>query len=214
MLREINHRIKNSLQLMNSIMNLQSRRIASVEERARFESARRRLISLATVYAHLDDTTRPDIVDLVPFLRRLCQDFSVAYMADGRITMSFAASGSAPIPATLAVPLGMAVGEILVDVSLDGFGPQATGTVAVNVAIEGDDVTVVVSHDGRGVESAFAGDAASLGQLLISAFVDQLGGRFSAADASPGTRFTVRFPLPSVAPVRPLLAAAASTSGR
>ena len=213
-LREINHRIKNSLQLMNSIMNLQSRRIASAEERARFESARRRLISLATVYAHLDDTTRPDVVELVPFLRRLCQDFSVAYMADGRITMSFAASGIASIPATLAVPLGMAMGEILVDVSLDGFGPQATGTVAVNVAIEGDDVTVVVAHDGRGVDSAFAGDAASLGQLLISAFVDQLGGCFSADDASPGTRFTVRFPLPPVAPIRPLLAAAASTSGR
>ncbi len=195
-LREINHRIKNSLQLMNSIMNLQSRRITSPDERGRFEAARRRLISLATVYAHLDDTTQPDVVDLVSFLRRLCQDFAVAYMADGRINLSFNATGGSPISATLAVPLGMAMGEILVNTSLNGFAPQATGAVIVNLAIEGDRAEIAISHNGRNVEQAFAGDGASLGRLLIDAFVEQLGGTFAAENRDPGLCFTLRFRIP------------------
>jgi two-component sensor histidine kinase/PAS domain-containing protein len=203
-LREINHRIKNSLQLMNSIMNLQSRRITSVDERGRFESARRRLISLATVYAHLDDTTQPDVVDLVPFLRRLCQDFSVAYMADGRINLNFAADGARLIAATVAVPLGMAMGEILVNISLSGFAPQATGAVAVNVGIEGDRVEITIAHNGRSVEDAFSSDGANLGRLLIDAFVDQLGGKFTAENLSPGLIFTLRFRAPPVPSARPI----------
>ncbi|MDF3075642.1 MAG: signal transduction histidine kinase [Alphaproteobacteria bacterium] len=203
-LREINHRIKNSLQLMNSIMNLQSRRITSADERARFESARRRLISLATVYAHLDDTTQPDVVDLVPFLRRLCQDFSVAYMADGRINLTFSADGARPVSATLAVPLGMAMGEILVNISLNGFAPQASGSVLVNVGIETDQVEITISHNGRSVEEAFNGDGANLGRLLIDAFVDQLGGRFSATNTNPGLIFTIRFRAPPVHAARPI----------
>ncbi len=213
-LREINHRIKNSLQLMNSIMNLQSRRIASADERARFESARRRLISLATVYAHLDDTTRPDVVDLVPFLRRLCQDFSVAYMADGRVTLSFNAVGGAPIAATLAVPLGMAVGEILVSISLDAFPAPASGAVSVDVRVEGNAVEVEVGHNGVAVDRALENDGASLGRLLINAFVDQLGGSFVADQSEAGARFKLRFVLPPMPATRPVLAAAAATSGR
>jgi two-component sensor histidine kinase/PAS domain-containing protein len=203
-LREINHRIKNSLQLMNSIMNLQARRITSADERARFESARRRLISLATVYAHLDDTTQPDVVDLVPFLRRLCQDFSVAYMADGRINLTFSATGARPVSATLAVPLGMAMGEILVNISLNGFAPQASGSVMVDVGIEGDRVEITISHNGRSVEEAFSSDGASLGRLLVDAFVEQLGGTFSAANADPGLVFTIRFRAPPVHSLRPI----------
>lgn len=202
-LREINHRIKNSLQLMNSIMNLQSRRITSVDERARFEAARRRLISLATVYAHLDDTTQPDVVDLVPFLRRLCQDFSVAYMADGRVNLSFSASGATLVAATLAVPLGMAIGEILVNISLNGFAPQATGAVLVNVTVKGEQAEIAISHNGRGVEQAFEGDGATLGRLLIDAFVDQLGGTFRAEDQHPGLIFTLKFRVPPLAALRP-----------
>jgi len=201
-LREINHRIKNSLQLMNSIMNLQSRRITSVDERARFEAARRRLISLATVYAHLDDTTQPDVVDLVPFLRRLCQDFSVAYMADGRVNLSFSASGTKLVAATLAVPLGMAIGEILVNISLNGFAPQAMGAVLVNVTVKGEQAEIAISHNGRGVEAAFEGDGASLGRLLIDAFVDQLGGTFRAENRDPGLIFTLKFRVPPLAALR------------
>ncbi|MGE0154634.1 MAG: sensor histidine kinase [Reyranellaceae bacterium] len=209
-LREINHRIKNSLQLMNSIMNLQSRRITSADERARFESARRRLISLATVYAHLDDTNRPDVVDLVPFLRRLCQDFSVAYMADGRITLAFSADGARLISATLAVPLGMAMGEILVNTSLGGFAPQATGSVLVGVSARDERIEIVVSHNGRSVEEAFGSEGASLGRLLIDAFVEQLGGTFTAANADPGLVFTIRFRAPPMAATRSLTPAAPS----
>lgn len=198
-LREINHRIKNSLQLMNSIMNLQSRRIASPDERARFESARRRLISLATVYAHLDDTTRPDVVDLVPFLRRLCQDFGVAYMADGRLNLSFNAKGGTTIGAVLAVPLGMAVGEILVNVSLNGFDARATGSVAVDTEVSDDGVQIRIAYDGRDIDQVFATDGAALGRLLINAFVDQLGGTFSAVESgSAGTVLTIAFHPPPV----------------
>ncbi len=201
-LREINHRIKNSLQLMNSIMNLQSRRITSADERARFEAARRRLISLATVYAHLDDTTQPDVVDLVPFLRRLCQDFSVAYMADGRVNLSFSATGTTLVAATMAVPLGMAIGEILVNISLNGFTPQATGAVLVNVTVQGEQAEIAISHNGRGVDQAFEGDGATLGRLLIDAFVDQLGGTFRAKDQNPGVVFTLNFRVPPLAALR------------
>lgn len=206
-LREINHRIKNSLQLMNSIMNLQSRRITSSDERARFESARRRLISLATVYAHLDDTTQPDTVDLVPFLRRLCQDFSVAYMADGRISLTFAATGARLIAATLAVPLGMAMGEILVNISLNGFAPQTTGIVAVEVAVEGDQVRIAIRHTGRKIDETFHSDGANLGRLLVDAFVDQLGGVFRAENSEIGVVFTLSFRAPPVHANRPIVTA-------
>jgi len=186
-LREINHRIKNSLQLMNSIMNLQSRRIASAEERSRFEVARRRLVALATVYAHLDDTARPDSVELVSFLRRLCRDFSVAYMSDGRSALAFAGEGEIVVPTTQAVPLGMAVGEILVNLSLQSSENNARGVVKVEVAVRGRAVEVRVIDADRIAVDAFSGTAGPLSYTLIHAFVDQIGGRLTISDADGGT---------------------------
>ncbi|MEO8558572.1 MAG: histidine kinase dimerization/phosphoacceptor domain -containing protein [Rhodospirillales bacterium] len=186
-LREINHRIKNSLQLMNSIMNLQSRRIASAEERGRFEVARRRLVALATVYAHLDDTARPDSVELVSFLRRLCRDFSVAYMSDGRSALAFTGEGEVVVPTTQAVPLGMAVGEILVNLSLQSIENNAKGIVRVDVRVKGNGVEVrVIDADHIGSD-AFAGAAGPLSSTLIHAFVDQIGGRLSTKQTETGT---------------------------
>lgn len=186
-LREINHRIKNSLQLMNSIMNLQSRRIPSAEERGRFEVARRRLVALATVYAHLDDSGRPDTVELVAFLRRLCRDFSVAYMSDGRSALAFTGEGSVIVPTTQAVPLGMAVGEILVNLSLRAPDAAAKALIKVSVTTRGDQVEVrVVDTDGMGAE-AFSGAAGPLSYTLIHAFVDQIGGRIAISEAEGGT---------------------------
>lgn len=186
-LREINHRIKNSLQLMNSIMNLQSRRIPSAEERGRFEVARRRLVALATVYAHLDDSGRPDTVELVAFLRRLCRDFSVAYMSDGRSALAFTGDGAVIVPTTQAVPLGMAVGEILVNLSLRP--PEATAKALIKVAVKtsGNRVEVrVVDVNGMGAE-AFSGAAGPLSYTLIHAFVDQIGGHIAISEADGGT---------------------------
>jgi len=186
-LREINHRIKNSLQLMNSIMNLQSRRIASAEERGRFEVARRRLVALATVYAHLDDTSRPDSVELVSFLRRLCRDFSVAYMSDGRSALAFNGDGEVLVPTTQAVPLGMAVGEILVNLSLQSAETNAKGIVRVDVKVMGNQVEVrVIDHDHIGSE-AFSSAAGPLSYTLIHAFVDQIGGKLSTNEGDGGT---------------------------
>jgi two-component sensor histidine kinase len=186
-LREINHRIKNSLQLMNSIMNLQSRRIPSVEERSRFEVARRRLVALATVYAHLDDTARPDSVELVSFLRRLCRDFSVAYMSDGRSALAFSGEGQVLVPTTQAVPLGMAVGEILVNLSLQSSESNAKGLVKVEVKVRGHAVEVrVIDADRIGAE-AFSATAGPLSYTLIHAFVDQIGGRLTMNEAEGGT---------------------------
>jgi two-component sensor histidine kinase/PAS domain-containing protein len=186
-LREINHRIKNSLQLMNSIMNLQSRRIASAEERGRFEVARRRLVALATVYAHLDDTARPDSVELVAFLRRLCRDFSVAYMSDGRSALAFNGEGEVAVPTTQAVPLGMAVGEILVNLSLQSSETNAKGIVRVDVRVNANQVEVrVIDHDHIGTE-AFSSAAGPLSYTLIHAFIDQIGGRLATNEGDGGT---------------------------
>jgi two-component sensor histidine kinase/PAS domain-containing protein len=186
-LREINHRIKNSLQLMNSIMNLQSRRIASAEERGRFEVARRRLVALATVYAHLDDTARPDSVELIAFLRRLCRDFAVAYMSDGRSALTFAGQGEVIVPTTQAVPLGMAVGEILVNLSLQLSENNARGVVRVEAKANSTAVEVrVIDNDRIGI-NAFAGAAGPLSYTLIHAFVDQIGGQLAISDEDGGT---------------------------
>jgi two-component sensor histidine kinase/PAS domain-containing protein len=194
-LREINHRIKNSLQLMNSIMNLQSRRIASAEERSRFEVARRRLVALATVYAHLDDTARPDSVELAAFLRRLCRDFSVAYMSDGRSALNFTSDGEAIVPTTQAVPLGMAVGEILVNISLQLGDSKAKGMVHVDVKVRDTVIEVrVVDSDNIGTD-ALSSAAGPLSYTLIHAFVDQIGGRLATGEGASGSTWTITFPI-------------------
>ena len=126
-------------------------------------------------------------MELIAFLRRLCRDFSVAYMSDGRSALAFAGQGDVIVPTTQAVPLGMAVGEILVNLSLQSSENNTRGIVRVEAKATSSTVEIrVIDKDRIGV-NAFAGAAGPLSYTLIHAFVEQIGGQLAISDNDGAT---------------------------
>ena len=186
-IREIHHRVKNNLQTVSSLLQLQARRLASAEAKAAVESSVRRISSIAMVHEHLslDTTSDLDFDDIVGPLLRLVEE------------------GLAPAEQPLRMRVDGAVGEldgetamrlavVLVELVQNAFqhaGPPAgPGTlVEVRFARTAETLTMRIADDGGGVPDRFSLDRdAGLGLTIVRTFVvHDLGGSITIKAASP-----------------------------
>jgi len=179
LLREVHHRVKNNLQLIASIMNIQMRKTTSPEARALIKGLHDRVMSLATVHRELYQTTgladvRAD--ELLPSI--VSQVLRMGAGPDRRIDLS---TDFEPIHLTpdQSVPLSLAMTEALTNV-LKHAGQGSGGPVRLSLSLRQSDdghATLKVSNS---AEMPGANDPAvektGLGHQLFTAFAQQLGG--------------------------------------
>jgi two-component sensor histidine kinase len=180
LLREVYHRVKNNLQIVDAVIHMQAEQTSDRQEKTFLEALRSRVYALGLVHQQL--MTSPDLktFDLAPFLKELSENLLVAG-ATGDIEMEVE-SCALSIGLDFAVPMGLIVTELLTN-SLKHAFPDGMGRVTVNVARERDDdpnseIVVTVKDNGQGdqSESQPAGRP-GLGKKLIQGLLRQLGGR-------------------------------------
>lgn len=206
LLNEVNHRVKNSLQLVSSLLSLQASRSADPELRAGLVEARGRIGVVAQVHRRLYQAgTHGRIEDLGGFLRDLCADLVAALDREGRIRLD-AELPAAPIPAPIdrAVPLALVVSELATNAVKYAYPGGTGGTVRLLVSQdeEGGGLVVTIEDHGVGLPEGFdpaGGAAAGIGMRVVLTLVRQLRGRLEARRASPGggAAFAVALPPPT-----------------
>ncbi len=195
LLREVNHRIKNSLQLVSSMLSLQSGRLDDPQLRAAIQEAQLRVQAVATVHERLYRSQDFKSVDLDVFLETLCRDLQKSVAdEDGDAIMVEVTAEPVTIANDRAVPAALILNELLTNAIKYAY-PERSGTVTVALKkLDEGRVSLTVADDGVGLPQAFAERRqASLGFRIIEGLVRQIGGELEICDCKQGTAITVTF---------------------
>lgn len=194
LVREMNHRIKNSLQLVSSMVSLQLATVTDPDARASLSAAQGRVAAVAKVHERLYAGQRLDRVEVAPYLDDLAHDLGA--------TLGLPAAGGSiavcaideMLPPDKVIPLGLIACELVTNAVKHS---PSGGAVNVRVTLEreSDRLRLVVSDDGAGLPQNFDPTAnAGLGMKVIRALAMQLGGALEIERPAHGTSFSVRFP--------------------
>jgi two-component sensor histidine kinase len=199
LMREIHHRVKNNLQIVASLLNLQASRIRVPEAKAEFASARDRVRALATLHRHLYSHGEVHTINMPDFLTELCgQLFQAMGEIEGqRIRLTIEAQ-PLQMSSDQAVPLSLIVTEAVSNALKYAFPRGRAGHVLVRLTSEGGMVTLVVEDDGIGMLAGTSesehGVRDGIGITLIRGFARQLAAEL-AVDETTGTSYTLKMVL-------------------
>ncbi|MGQ9367364.1 sensor histidine kinase [Azospirillum sp. ST 5-10] len=195
LLKEINHRVKNSLQLVASLFTMQARRIADAEAKDAFTEAVGRIQAVSQVHERLYKTDDVTGIDAASYLRALCGDLT-ATNPDHVCRIEVP---PLRLPTDTAVSLGLIATELVTNAVKHAGAAGAGRIIDVALTTVAPGVLELVVRDyGRGVPDGFDPHRAggSLGMRVIVTLARQLGGELAVANAAPGARWSVRFPEP------------------
>ena len=161
LMKEIHHRVKNNLQIVASLLNLQAARIRQPEARAEFTSARDRVRALATLHRHLYLQGEVHTIDMPAFLKELCGQLfeAMGETAGKRIQLHIDIEASPlQMDSDKAVPLSLIVTEAVSNAVKYAFPQGRTGTVIVRLTSDAKAAHLVVQDDGVGIPAGRTGD--------------------------------------------------------
>lgn len=194
LLQELGHRVKNSLQIISSIINLEARHHKSGEGRAALARVSNRIGALGHLYAQLATAQSIEVVDAAAYLDALCRDLiaSVHEEAGTSVTLKTEIE-SETLPVDRAISLGLIVNELVTNAVKYAFPDEKSGTVRVTLKRVQGQLHLAVSDDGKGLDPRRADSG--VGGRLVEIFAQQLGGQVERESDNNGT--TVRLTLPS-----------------
>ncbi|NPD67387.1 sensor histidine kinase [Lichenicola cladoniae] len=208
LIKEIHHRVKNNLQIIASLLNLQANRIRQPEAKAEFASARDRVRALATLHRYLYSEGEMHTLNMRSFLLELCgQLFQAIGEKEGRRIRLDIEAPEIVMSTDQAVPLALVVTEAVSNAIKYAFPGGRSGVVSVRLAEETTGIaTLVIEDDGVGIPAGRAETEAGirdgLGIQLIRGFARQLGATLEVVEGEPGsdikttgTRYTLQVPL-------------------
>lgn len=197
LMAEIHHRVKNNLQVVASLLNLQADRLRNHAAKTEFAVARDRVQALATLHRHLYLHQTFERISLRPFLEELSRQLGDALGAgpesgvDIEIDTEDVEMGS-----DQAISLALLLTEAVSNAMRHGFPDGREGRIFISLHIDDTGMAhLLVEDDGVGLDETPADlDGDGLGMRLIEGFANHLGG-VAEISGDGGTRIVVRFPL-------------------
>ena len=194
MLREMHHRVKNNLQIIASLLNLQSCEDGDLPSSHALNEGRRRVLAMAFIHDELYSELDLSTIDLGHFLDGFSRFFEPESSCYGLISLELV-SDTISIDIDQAVPIGLILSEALANCYQHAFPEGRDGSISIKAKDEGSSgIVLTVRDDGIGVNSN-GSHKSGLGLSLIDALADQLHGK-ARLDNLPegGTEFSLQFP--------------------
>jgi two-component system, sensor histidine kinase PdtaS len=193
LLKEVHHRVKNNLQVISSLLNLQARRLTDPATREIFVESQNRVQSIALVHEKLHQSSDLSHVDFSEYTLTLLDGLFHAYDATERGISKTVDVGGARLTIDMAIPCGLIITELVTNALKHAFPGARRGTVLVMLREEGDDLYLAVEDDGVGMPAGDPSDRGSLGLELVLTFAEQLDAKMEIT-RERGTAFHFRFP--------------------
>jgi two-component sensor histidine kinase len=193
LLKEVNHRVKNSLQLVASLFGLQRASIRDPEAKRQFQEAGRRINTVAQIHQRLYQDENVNEVALDRFLKDLCADLQNILGREG-ISLECQA---APCQLTTdkVIPVALIANELITNAYKYSYDEGSRGVIRVICEQEPGNIAVSVSDDGKPLPEGFdpTGNT-GLGMKMILALTKQLRGELEIIRSSPGKIFVLKIP--------------------
>jgi two-component sensor histidine kinase len=195
LLQEINHRVKNSLALVTSMLRLQAREDDDPKLAERLAEAATRVNAVARAHERLYQGDDVRTLDLGVYVRQVCMDLDEAV---SHLDVQIDAGTGIILSTDRAISAALIVAELVTNAAKYAYDGTDKGKVWVRVArADGsDNAQLTVRDEGAGLPADFDfRKGNSLGMRIISAFTQQLGGAVTMNRLSPGTEFAVTIPI-------------------
>ena len=196
LLFEVNHRVKNSLQIVNSLLTMQAQRSQSKELKDKLKEACNRVDVITRLHQHLYQHGSHNRVNLGSYIREFVHDGVRAFSEGDEIDIRFADNTDVEVEMDRAVSIALIIGELLTNAMKYAFQDKYQNEISVSISMVERDLEIVVSDNGIGLPDGF--DPASntgFGMKIVSSLLHQLSGTMSMVEQEKGTGFKIRFPV-------------------
>jgi PAS domain S-box-containing protein len=193
LLKEIHHRVKNNLQIISSLLNLQSRNITGKKAREKFKESQNRVKSMALIHEKLYQSGNLEGIYLQEYIHNLLKYLFSSYGVDtSKIKLKINAHNML-LSLDKAIPCGLIVNEIVSNSLKYSFPRGVQGEVYVDLRPDGDNYLLIVGNNGIPFpEDVNFRKTKSLGLQLVCALVEQLRGTIEL-NRSRGAEFRITF---------------------
>ena len=196
MLKEIHHRVKNNLQVISSLLDLQSEHVGDKRVQGLFLETRTRVRSMAFVHEQLYQATDLARIDFVDYIEQLTRYLSQSYRQyAGRVTLQLELSPLL-LSVETAVPLGLIINELVSNALKYAFPIPKTGFILIRLdpSDAENQLCLIVEDNGIGLPDHIDfRRSPSLGLTIVMTLIDQLRATIRHLRLDPGTRFEIIF---------------------
>ncbi len=191
MIKEMKHRMANSLQLIASILILKSEAVDSPEVRTHLKDAHERIMSIATVEKFLDTTSLNEEVEVGTYLTGLCDSLSASMIGSNRPIELKVEARSGMTTASAGISLGLITAELVINALKHAFPGSRPGKITVAYqTYGGEGWRLTVSDNGVGIRVDSARKE-GLGTTIVQSLAHQLGATVEVRSSSLGTAVTI-----------------------
>lgn len=194
LLREIHHRVKNNLQIISSLLNIQSEHIQDEHVLSSIQEGQSRVEAMSLIHQNLYQSEHLNNVDISNYLQQLTAYLSNVFSGERRSIAVSVETAHINFDIDTAIPLGLIVNELVSNAYKYAFDKNSTGRINIRIdAINNTDYELQVADDGKGLPPGFDPEKSNtLGLKLVKILSRQLRGSFSAKSGH-GTVFLVTF---------------------
>lgn len=183
LLKEVHHRVKNNLQVISSLLYLQSQRIEDARVRQFLNDSQSRISSMALVHDTLYRSQDFAHIDLSEYIQTLTTHLFHTYrIQPDLIKLDLQIDADIIVDIDQAIPCGLILNELITNALKHGFSSGQTGHIKVVLQNLSDQVCLVVGNDGQPLPESFEfGQSQSMGLRLVNSLVHQLRGELQVA---------------------------------
>jgi chemotaxis protein methyltransferase CheR len=193
LLKELQHRIANSLQIIASIIMLKAKRVDSEESRAHLQDTHKRVLSIAAVQQQLSSSGALGPIDMLPYFSNLSETLAASMIADGQPVTIKVIGGGGSAPSREAESLGLIATELIMNALKHAFPTdKIDGRIVIAYDVDGTNWKLSVADNGIGKpDGVFAQSKSGLGTGIVKALAQQLGAKVETLADPSGTTVSI-----------------------
>ena len=195
LLKEVNHRVKNSLQVVSAMLQLQANAADDQALGEQLNEAASRVNAVGRAYERLTYNADYENIDLIAYLREIVGDLRPTVAP---CEIEFDAREAIQFAADRAILVGLIINELVSNAGKHAYPDRPSGKIWVRVLLQSDKQTILISVRDEGVGFPAGYDLTTsrrLGTRLVNALSKQLGGELTLPTSPLGTKFTLLIPL-------------------
>ncbi|WP_017293377.1 PAS domain S-box protein [Geminocystis herdmanii] len=193
LLKEIHHRVKNNLQVINSLLNLQSRSIEDKNIRLKFKESQTRIQSMALIHEHLYQSNNLSKIDLSIYIKELVNVLFSSYQINTlSIKVEMNIEQNLFLDIDSAVPCGLIINELITNVLKYAFEDHQKGKLLIEINTDNDEnLVITIKDNGKGLPPELDWEkTTTLGLRLVKNLTNQLRGNI-VLNTQQGTKWTI-----------------------
>jgi PAS domain S-box-containing protein len=193
LLREVHHRVNNNLQIITSLLNLQSSKLEDGKSRDILMTSQSRIKSMAMIHDKLYKSQDLDSINIKNYLEEYISDIFSLYEVDRNIINYQMDVEDLNLGIDTAIPLGLVINELVINIIKYAFPKGRKGNINIEFNLKDDIYTLIISDDGVGLpDNINPNNTETLGLQMANSLISQLEGTMEFSKDN-GTKFKIIF---------------------